>query len=108
MRTFFDRLIYGVADMLDENLARTGDVILCINTKGCMGSNHEFDWIGVVDSVEHNVEIYGTSRLQSKAHVRVLKKGSTDVRDHAYKMESFIREDTSAQRLASNLIVLFK
>jgi len=94
-------------------LAEIGDVVIYVSCDGCMASEHNIKWIGEVCEVSAPEPVYGSPRHVTKALCMVLKRGHRDHRDASmqdkdFRMETFVREDTCAQRLGTNLIVIFK
>lgn len=95
----------------DENVrAQVGDVVLYYQCDGCMGSDHNLKWTGIVVTLEKTNIYDGNSggRPCTKVTCEVMKKGNQDWRDVPLGYESFIREDLSFQRLGPKLIVGFK
>jgi hypothetical protein len=107
LKNFFAPAIPSFDEM---SLAKVGDVVLYIQCDGCMASEHNLKWVGIVVKMQ-DTRVYNGNRNGEPCTLvtcEVVKNGNQDWRDAPLGYRTFIREDKSFQRLGPNLIVGFK
>jgi hypothetical protein len=86
-----------------------GATFVYFDCRGCMASDHRFEWVGVGDHFALAESSPGQERWRQRIVIRVVKRKDTgDFRDQDLGFESYFPGDGTIQLLAPGLYVIFK
>lgn len=78
-------------------------IVVAYDCNGCMGTDHDYRWIGRVEGFEQ------TRYAGEAARVRIIKRDeSGDFRDRDLGTELVIVDDASLQQMSSGLFFYFR